>query len=427
MRPLNPVRRIGGADAPAGFEVTIDKLVYGGAGLGRYAGKVVFVPFSVPGDRLLVRPVEQKKNYIRATIVRVIEPGAGRTAAPCTHFGRCGGCQWQQIEYARQVDTKRAILEEIVHHRFPETISLSIGMKSAPQPFGYRSRARVQIRGFGTNTSVGFYRFESHSIEDIRSCPLLRPTLNTALDAVRETRRRGQSDPGIQEIELASSEEEGKWAEAEAGLLLEEGFSSLGKLADRPGETSLLNRSTAGFQYRISPAVFFQANDFMLDELVSEVSKLATGPRNSSALDLFSGVGLFTLPLAKRFQQVAAVENSPEACRLCEQNTAAAGLNNTRVVCADVVSWMARLTSVAPPGFDLVVLDPPRCGAGPAVMQSLAQWAPESIIYVSCDPQTLCRDVALLPSLDYQIDFVEGLDLFPQTYHFETIMRLRRR
>ncbi len=427
QRRMRKARPGPGTGSPPEFEVTIDKLVYGGAGLGRHDGKVVFVPFSVPGDRLVVRAVEQKKNFARAAFLRIIEPGEGRTAPPCTHFGRCGGCQWQQIEYTKQVDTKRTILEELVHHRFPETGSLRIGMRPAPQPYGYRSRARVQIRGFGTNTSVGFYRFESHAIEDVSSCPLLRPTLSAALDSVRETRRRGQSDPGVQEIELVSSEEEGRWASAEAGLAEEEGFSALGKPADKPEGSPLLHHSVAGFQYRVSPSVFFQANDFMLEELVSELRNLAALPRSASALDLFSGVGLFTLPLAQQFRQVVAIESSQEACRLCELNATTAGFDNIRVNCTDVGSWMGSLSSVAPPGFDLVVLDPPRRGAGPVVMRYLTQWAPETIIYVSCDPQTLCRDVALLPPRDYRIDFVEGLDLFPQTYHFETVMRLRRR
>ncbi len=412
--------------APLEFEITIEKLVYGGAGLGHYAGKVVFVRFSAPGDRLMVRSVEQKKNFMRATIIRMIEPGPARGEFRCPHFGKCGGCQWQHIEYTRQVEIKRQILEEAVRHRFPETRMLTIEMKPSPQPYGYRSRARVQVRGFGANASTGFYRFESHSVEDVESCPLLHPALNAALASVRELRRRGLSDAGTREVALACSGGGDEWSAAEADPSLEEGFSALGKPDKGISGAQLLRRNIAGFEYTFSPTVFFQSNDLMLEDLVSRVCRLAQDSDAGAALDLFSGVGLFALPLARRFKEVTAVESSPQACQLCQQNATAAGFDNVRVVSADAESWMNSVSKVTAPGFDLVVLDPPRSGAGPAIMRLLMQWAPETILYVSCDPQTLCRDVAILPSRDYRIDFVEGLDLFPQTYHFETIMRLRR-
>jgi 23S rRNA (uracil1939-C5)-methyltransferase len=180
------------------------------------------------------------------------------------------------------------------------------------------------------------------------------------------------------------------------------------------------------FTYQVSPSVFFQANDYILSDLVSEVSSLAGIAGTGTALDLFCGVGLFTLPLARQFRKVVAVESSPAACRLCSMNSSAAGFGHIQIVCTDVSAWMKALSSFAPPAFDLVVLDPPRVGVGLEVMNRIREWAPETVIYISCDPKTLCRDVSLLARHDYVIDFIEGLDLFPQTYHFETIVRLRR-
>jgi 23S rRNA (uracil1939-C5)-methyltransferase len=416
-----------GRKPPVTFEVTIEKLVYGGAGLGRHAGKVVFAPFAAPGDRLLVQAVIQKKNYTRAALVRILEEGEGRAAPFCAHFGRCGGCQWQHIEYALQIEAKRKILEELIHHRFPETRSLPIEMKACPQPHGYRSRARIQTRGFGEHASVGFYRFESHAIEDISGCPLFRPLLNDALASVRESRRSGTTDPGTLEFELACSQEENRWSASEAVPDVPEDFSDLGKQTEDAAQENLLKRTVAGFEYGLSPSVFFQANDFLLEDLVSTVNGLAAESGTGTVLDLFSGVGLFSLPLARRFREVVAVESSLQACMFCERNAAAAGFDNIRVVRAEAASGMRSVSSLAPPAFDLVILDPPRSGAGADLMDLLTQWAPETVIYVSCDPQTLSRDIALLPSRDYQIDFVQGLDLFPQTYHFETVVRLKRR
>src|SRR5262245_39988228 len=211
---------------PPSFEVTIEKLVYGGFGLGRHEGKVVFVPFTVPADRVEVRVVRQRRNFLHATVVKVLEPGPGRQAPPCGHFGRCGGCQWQHLEYPRQVETKRQILEEILHHRFPECRKLDIRMQEAPQPFGYRSRARVQLRGFGAKSKVGFFRFHSHELEDVESCPLFRPVLNEALASVRQTRRNESFDPGVRQLELACSQEDGNWGMADASHEADEDFSA---------------------------------------------------------------------------------------------------------------------------------------------------------------------------------------------------------
>ncbi len=408
------------------FELTIDKVVYGGAGMGRHEGKVVFVPFAAPGDRVLVRAVEQKKSYMRAEIVRSIEDGPGKTVPGCPHFGRCGGCQWQHLEYDRQLEIKRGILEETIHHRFPESRHLKPRVLACPQPYEYRSRARLQLRGFGPESSVGFYRHDSHAVEDIQFCPLLQPVLNEGLKTVREARASGTSNPAAQQVELAGSQEDQKWGAVETTSDTEEDFSDLGKPELTPMGEPLLRRRAGSFQYLVSPAVFFQANALMIERLVSCVMNSVDSPAPEQALDLYAGVGLFTLPLAGRYKSVVAVECSPESHRLCEQNILAAGLDNARAVCSDANAWMRALHSVSSPGFDLVVLNPPRAGAGRTIMELLGEWVPETIIYVSCDPQTLCRDVAFLPARHYIIDFVEGLDLFPQTYHFETVMRLRR-
>jgi 23S rRNA (uracil1939-C5)-methyltransferase len=412
-------------DMTGPFELEIGKLVYGGAGLGRYSGKVVFVPFSVPGDVLWVEPVEEKKNYIRARALKVLKAGPGRRRPECPHFGICGGCQWQHLEYSHQVETKRQILEETIRHHIPQTRELTIPMKASPQEYKYRSRARLQVRGFGTDARVGFFRSQSHEIEDIDECPLLRPTLNRGLHEIRETQLKCTGSPGLQQIEIACSEEEELWGWAEIQADLDESLSALAA-ADQQDEI-VLKRRIGDFLYSLSPGVFFQANDFMIDRLVSSVLALAEVAGSGRAVDLYCGVGLFSLPLALRYDEVVSVEQSSVAARLCERNAEAACRLNIKVVCADVSAWMKSAGCLAPPACSLLLLDPPRTGAGPEVMGKILEWAPENIVYVSCDPQTLCRDLALLPSAEYNIDHIEGLDLFPQGFHFETIVRLRRR
>ncbi len=393
----------------------IDKLVYGGDGLGRHQGKVVFVPFTAPGDRVLGRAVERKKGFLRAAAAQMLRPGPGRVIPVCPHFGKCGGCQWQHIDYPIQVETKRKILEELFHHHFPETRKLEIGMKPCPNPYRYRSRARIQLQGSGTLSKVGFFRHRSHVIEDISACPLLREPLNQALSRVRDARAKEDSGTVEREMELACAED-GAWSAAAANQA---------PPSDAPQSREVLLRRAGGFVYATSASVFFQANDFLLDALLSAVTDAAPG--GGAALDLFAGVGFFTLPLARRYREVTAVESVTEAHQFCVRNAHQAGLENIRAFCAEVSDWTRAVASIAAPFFDLIVLDPPRAGVGPEVMKRLAEWVPQTVIYVSCDPQTLCRDLKEVPVRDYRIDLVEGLDLFPQTYHMETVVRLTRR
>jgi 23S rRNA (uracil1939-C5)-methyltransferase len=408
------------------FELEIEKLVYGGFGLGRYLGQVVFVPFSLPGDRVLVRPVKSNKKFMQAEIKAILQAGPGRKDPSCCHFGSCGGCHWQHLAYGLQVENKRRILEEIFTHRFPYTRELRIGMKSSPREYGYRTRARVQARGCGPNAGVGFYRFQSHLVEEIDNCPLLNPCLNNALKEIRRLRLLDAAENDATEFEIMCSDTEPGWGVSERIVGMGDRSSSeFMRGAEERLDTKLKTR-VSEFEYSVMPGVFFQANGSILPDLLSFVRTLAKGRGSRAALDLYCGVGLFTLPLAQQFERVVAVESSAPACRLCEENASTAGLRNIELKCADAVQWVNGVGSVCPPGFDLVVLDPPRTGAGKDVMNHLKEWGPENIIYVSCDPQTLCRDLAVLPQKDYRIDFIQGFDLFPQTYHFETVVRIRR-
>lgn len=389
----------------ATFEVSIAKLTYGGDGLGRHMGKVVFVPFSAPGDRLLVRAVEEKKNFVRARIVRIIEPGPGRSAPVCPYFEKCGGCQWQHIGYERQVAAKRQILEELLHHRFPETHGIPISMRACPRPYGYRSRARMQVRESEPKNVIGFFRCRSHAVEDVDQCPLFTSILNKALDTLRRRVIEGTRFP--QEVDLLASEEEDVWT---------------GTAATGESEGKAITKKAGMFKYSVTAAAFFQANDLMTEQLAEIVRSCAKGSGSGLALDLFAGVGLFTIPLAAEFSRVVAVESAPEASRLCAINSAGAGMNNIDPICADVLQYLE--SDEISPLPDLVVLDPPRTGAGVEVMRRIKELKPRTIVYVSCDPQTLARDLSVVSPGDYRIDMVEGLDMFPQTYHFETFVRL---
>jgi 23S rRNA (uracil1939-C5)-methyltransferase len=395
------------------FTVRIEKLVYGGWGLGRHEGKVVFVPFAAPGDRLVVKPEIQKKSYLRASAAHLLDAGPGRIEPPCPHFGKCGGCHWQHLEYVRQLEAKQQILAEAFAHRFPGTGDLAVPMLASPAPYGYRSRARLQVQSQEGKTKVGFFRHQSHNVEDIEYCPLLRSSLNRGLTDVRRLLVERRSNVLPAQVDLACSEEEQRWACAGIGT-------------DESCGAESLQRRVGAFMFQVSPSVFFQANDFLTAPLVELIRTLGAAGRKRSALDLFAGVGLFSIPLAHMFENVVAVESEPGTCDLARANVSQAGLDNVRIMCAGVSAWMEAAGTLSPPQFDLILLDPPRVGAGREVMHRIAEWTPETILYVSCDPQTLVRDLAWLPAGSYRIDSVDGLDMFPQTYHFETVVRLSR-
>jgi 23S rRNA (uracil1939-C5)-methyltransferase len=397
------------------FEIVIDRLVFGGGGLGRHEGKVVFTPFSAPGDRLLVRAIETKKQFTRAEIIKILNHGPGRIPPICRYFMQCGGCHWQQLEYPHQVEAKRKILEEILHHRLPQTRKLQIKMEACPQPFGYRTRARLQLRGPAEKPRLGFYRRGAHSVEDIGSCPLLHPSLNEALHAIRQWEYGPDAFAEEQEIDIACSEEDKSWSAARRGSKLKEDVSAKDEI--------ILHKRVGEFCYSFSAPVFFQANEFLISKLVSLARTAFQDAGHGFAVDLFAGVGLFTLPLASQFKKVVAVESSQPACRFCSKNLEDAKFTNAQVICSDVFQWMK---SAEPGDLDLILLDPTRTGAGPDVMEQIRKWAPKTIIYVSCDPQTLCRDLATISDF-YKIDWADGLDMFPQTYHFETVVRLTKK
>jgi 23S rRNA (uracil1939-C5)-methyltransferase len=331
------------------------------------------------------------------------------------------------MQYPAQVEAKRSILEELFRHRFPETAQLAVEMRPSPQAQGYRSRARIQTRGHGSAGAAGFFAFQSHEVVDVARCPLFRPSLNEALTEFRGLLKRGEIHPGVRQAEVACSQDEGEWTWVEIERAAEAGYPPRGDSSESVAESRVLNRKVGEFEYYVTPRVFFQANDYMVSELLASVQELACIPKADTALDLFAGVGLFTLPIARAYRAVTAVESSGEASRLCGENALRCGLSNVRVVCADAAAWIKAISSVAVPKFDLILLDPPRTGAGSEIMQGVAGWCPETILYVSCDPQTLVRDLALPSMNNYRIDVVRGLDLFPQTYHFETLVRLKRR
>jgi 23S rRNA (uracil1939-C5)-methyltransferase len=429
------------------LRVSIEKLVYGGDGLAHADGNTVFVPYVLPGEEVRAGAKTKKKKLIWAELLEVATPSKERVTAKCPHFQKCGGCHYQHISAAEQVRLKKDILRETLSRLGRIDWQGEIQEHTA-EPYGYRNRAQWGVRS-GMPRALGYYLPESSIIVPIDECPVLSPGLARLFGRLQEMARAGRLAEGMLEIEaFADSADENfalnvafdKYpkpaAELAAGLRAAlPQVASLLLLDQKKNRFELtgpgfLPHTAGGYEFKVSHLSFFQVNRFLIEDLLKTVTANAKG---ELALDLYSGVGFFTLPLAKAFQKVVSVDANLAATRDLYANAELAGV--TVVSHNDHVEDYLKKTNEKP---DFVVLDPPRAGLGAEAAAKLAQLGAPEIVYLSCDPSTLARDLAVLvgtsrkqveiPSAGtkYQITEMHLFDLFPQTFHIETLVRLRR-
>jgi 23S rRNA (uracil1939-C5)-methyltransferase len=418
------------------FEFSPTKLIYGGEALGHHAGRTVFVPRVLPGERAEVEEVRTAKGVVHARPVRILQAAPERIDPPCPYFGRCGGCHYQHFRPELQSATKREILRETLRRLGGIDWKGEIPLHVGPE-WNYRNQAQFKIgREPNGGVALGFFEPQSHRVLPIDSCLILSPRLNAVLAELRQPEwARGLAD--FRQIELF-----GDQRDAEVMLTLRgEAASGGGEQASRglleriPGVVCValafgnrfrvlgkpaLHYSVGGFNYRVSPGSFFQASRFLALELVTSVTGEEQG---ELALDLFAGVGLFSLPLAQRFKRVVAAEANPTAASDLKANAEAHGFASLRAVGETTYDFLRRFAQAEP---DLVVMDPPRAGVDAGSLKLMAALRPRKIHYLSCSPPTLARDLAFLLRHTYQLHSVELFELFPQTYHIEALVKLAR-
>ncbi|MGD0858071.1 MAG: TRAM domain-containing protein [Terracidiphilus sp.] len=430
--------------------VEIEKPIYGGAFLARLEGKAVFVPLTLPGEKARVRIVEDKRGYATAEAEEIVAASSNRIVPACPHFGACGGCHYQHASYEAQLAFKQAILRETLE-RGGVTAPVEIGML-AGKPWRYRNRIRLAFDAFG---NLGYRGRRSHAVVPISECPIAAPLLVNAATAAAEVARHFVPALRLTEIALFCDAEESSLlasffvssaghpgpAKVSAGfgefaIALSERIPELkgaefvaeGRANEKPrtikqwGATSLTYRA-AGFDFRVDHGAFFQVNRFLIDALVERVAVNHTG---ELAWDLFAGVGLFARRLTVSFARVAAVEFAPAATQALAANLK--GTTGTAVR-STTLDFLRRSRKGQRPGLGVpsfVVVDPPRTGLGAEIAALLAEIAAPALVYVSCDPATLARDLRALIGAGYAIQSIALADLFPQTFHLETVVELRR-
>jgi 23S rRNA (uracil1939-C5)-methyltransferase len=429
------------------LRVPIEKLVYGGDGLGHAEGNTLFVPFVMPGELVRAEVKTRKKRTVWAKPLEIVEPAAGRVKAPCPHFGICGGCNYQHIDFAEQTRLKIGILRETLSRLGGISWAGEIAAHTA-EPYGYRNRAQWAVRS-GMPRALGYFLPESSVIMPVDTCLVLSPRLLETFNLLQEMARGGKLPSGILEIEAFADSEDEKIALNIAFDAYPKPASELAEFfrTELPRIESLLlldqqkerfeltgpgfvTHHAGGFSFRVSHLSFFQVNRFLIEKLLAAVT---TGAKGALALDLYAGVGFFTLPLAKTFNKVISVDANLAATRDLYANAEMAGVEVTTF--NEHTEDFLKKPQERP---DFVVLDPPRSGLGTVAAGKLVDLGAPQIIYLSCDPSTLARDLAILTGNSkkpaeittagpfYEITAIDMFDLFPQTFHLETLVRLRK-
>jgi 23S rRNA (uracil1939-C5)-methyltransferase len=381
-------------------ELTIEKLVQGGDGLGRVDGIPILVPRTAPGDRARVVIVERKPDYGRGEVQELLRPGPGRRTPPCPFFERCGGCDLQHLEDDLQAQLKtaaaREALERIGGIVLPRDVEIVRG-----QDWGYRLRTQLQVGADEAGArAVGYFERGSHRLVAVDRCPILRPELERELEGLPALlAAEGRT---IRRLDLAVGDDRVTAAPPLTGL--------------PQGEAQV---QVGAYRYAFDARCFFQSHRGLLERLV----ELAVGGfSGDAAFDLYAGVGLFSLPLAARYRTVLAVESDRIAARYARHNAQSNRALNLTISNQTVERWIGEL----PSSCDRVLVDPPREGLGRRVRALLLERPPERLTYVSCQPATLARDLAVLAG-SHRVESVVFVDLFPQTAHLETVVQLIRR
>ncbi|HEV2489046.1 MAG TPA: 23S rRNA (uracil(1939)-C(5))-methyltransferase RlmD [Candidatus Acidoferrales bacterium] len=436
------------------MHLKIEKLVYGGEGLAHSGDATLFVPFVLPGEEVEATAAERKKKFARCQLERVLIPSAERVEPACPYFGACGGCHYQHIAYEAQLRFKEQILRETLRRLGRLDWPGPIAVHASP-PWGYRNRAQWKIRPLGNQSAaaaehsdghslgIGYFRAGSSTLCPVETCAIVSPKLSSVLQALLQAIAEGKLPPKLLEVEAFADADDEKLFLNVSCLSLRDVKRTLFQELSRiiPHVESVLLQDAAGEQmelqgpgflqyrvgeksFRVGHLSFFQVNRFLMEEMARSVAKAAGS--GALAFDLYAGVGLLSAFLADNFAEIDAVEADPAAARDLEVNAAAGGKTIRRhglTSEAFLTQWKRNRKADAP---DVIVVDPPRSGLEPAALRILLEMSAPRMIYVSCDPATLARDLAQLCATVYKVEGIHLFDMFPQTYHMETIVRLER-
>ncbi len=363
----------------------IHDIAFGGEGVGRLNEFVVFVPFVITGETVEAEITEVKKNFARAKLVRVVTSVPERVTPECKYYGACGGCQYQHIDYATQLRLKHKQISDLFERVGKISRAVVAPVLPCPQPYGYRNRImiRSQWNGPAKKLEIGFIRTDNKFVEDIDECKIAEPTLN---EQIKEVRANPPHKGGIKVVLRVQPE-----------------------------------------NWEVPRDSFFQNNFFLLPKLVETVQTFLKSGGSRHLIDLYCGVGFFGIEAASVMDSFVGVEYDKLAIAAARQNAASRNINNGEFISAQVEDALPELLKKFSPEKTSIILDPPRKGCWPETLELLRQTRPAQIIYVSCHPATMARDLNILCADGvFELAQVQPLDMFPQTQHVECVADLRR-
>jgi 23S rRNA (uracil1939-C5)-methyltransferase len=415
-------------------QVKIESMAFKGNGLGHIDGKVIFVPYTMTGDEVSVEIVEDKKSYSVGELKEILIPSPWRINPPCPYFGDCGGCQWQHINPSVHEVLKKEILKESLQRLAGLKETPPLSFVPSPQPYGYRIRIQLKAE----ENKIGFFKERSHWVVEIDRCPIAHPIINAILQHIRKEQFPFS---GMEGIEINVSPEEGKGililhlnlSGQRGEIPLKELLQSIpllkGIVVVRRKRWTYLGDPTLNvmvtlirhgrekaFRLRVSPGSFCQVNlgqNLKLIQAVLEFGELKGGER---VLDLYAGIGNLTLPLATEAKWVIGIDESKKAVADARFNAEGNGIKNCQFISESVEEVLKGFEEE----LDLIVLDPPRMGCK-MVLDQVVRLQPKKIVYVSCEPTTLSRDLRLFSEKGYSLQRLALIDMFPQTYHMEVV------
>jgi len=432
-------------------ELLVDKLVQGGDGLATHDGMKVFVPLSAPQERVRARIVIQKRDYAVAEIDEILEPSPLRVSAACPHYGICGGCQLQHINYDGQLVVKRLYVNEALQ-RIGKVFVPVRHVTTESKPWRYRNKIQYPAGTAGNGLAIGFYRRGTHNLLDVPACllhpeefDLLREAIRDILSTAGETGYdESRHDGNVRHVVLREGTRDGGLLAVIVTRTPQFDKRSAELIAEQPGVIGVAHcvvpsrtnrimgpqvkvlagrghvyQTVLGKTFRVAAPSFFQVNVPQAEELCRKILKHVAPLGDEVLLDLYSGVGMISLLMAPFVQQVTAVESDATAVEDARVNAQEQDVRNVEFICDDVNRAVNRVASA-----DIVILDPPRKGCPADTLRRIATLRPRRIIYVSCNPATLARDLATLEQSGYVTHEVEPVDMFPQTFHVEVIARL---
>jgi len=419
--------------------VTIDALAYGGDGVGHIDDKVIFVPDTVPGDTAEVTITEDKKSFFRGEVVELTTPSEARAIAFCKYADRCGGCQWQHVSYDEQLKWKQTIVDQTIK-RLSGIDNVTVD-PCVPSPVekAFRTVARYPARRTKKGFISGYFERKSKRVIDIESCPVAIESINSAAAVIREQLRDHFTIVYIDEFSIQSScrqdsilvtlfAEEGSDLSHIAAILLEkipnlQGVSHRtigGKFVKRYGEGYRFE-TVAGKEFRIEERSFFQINVQQAEQLIDIVRGMVDVDKPGLVIDGFGGVGLFSFGVFNPETEIHLYDLSRSAVKDSRFNAKAHGFKSFSTHTEDTQGMSQIIMSA-----DTIILDPPRSGLGDEAVAASAALSAEKIVYISCNPTTLARDLKKFVSLGYSVERIVPVDMFPQTYHIETVTLLTK-